>query len=152
MLKSLRDFLQQVPAFADSSHRADDTELVRLAAAALLVEAMQADHEVQPDEREAVIAALRQQFGLAQGDAERLFHTAEERVRDAVSLHEFTALLHKALTPAEKFTLLEQIWRVVLADNRLDKYEEHLVRRIADLLYLSHHDFIRAKLRAQGEI
>jgi len=152
MLKNLRDFLQQIPAFADVRDRADDTELVRLAAAALLVEAMQADHEVLPEEREAVTAALSQQFGLARNAAERLFHAAEERVRDAVSLHEFTALLNKALTPAEKFTLLEQIWRVVLADQQLDRYEEHLVRRIADLLYLGHNDFIRAKLSAQGEI
>jgi len=151
MLERLREYLQRIPAFAVPSREADERELVRLSAAALLVEAMQADHVIQPAERDAVVQALERQFGLARADAESLFHAAEERVRDAVSLHEFTALLHRHLTPAEKQDLLENIWRVVLADDELDRYEEHLVRRIADLLYLSHSDFIRTKLRAQGE-
>ena len=48
--------------------------------------------------------------------------------------------------------LIEQIWRIILADDDVDKYEEHLVRRIAELLYVSHRDFIRAKLIAQAEL
>ena len=151
MLERLREYLQRIPAFEASSRDADEQALVRLAAAALLVEAMQADHAVQPAERDAVVRALKRQFGLDRADAERLFHAAEARVRDAVSLHEFTALLHRHLSPAEKCDLLENLWRVVLADTELDRYEEHLVRRIADLLYVSHADFIRTKLRAKGE-
>ncbi len=151
MLDRLRDFLQRIPALEDPSREADDRELVRLAAAALLVEAMQADHDVQPAERETVVRVLKTQFGLDRAAAERLFRAAEDRVRDSVSLHEFTALLHRELTPVEKRSLLENLWRVVLADDALDRYEEHLLRRIADLLYISHNDFIRTKLKVRDE-
>ena len=77
---------------------------------------------------------------------------AEDRVKDVTSLHEFTSLLHGRLSNEEKVMLIEQIWRIILADDYVDKYEEHLVRRIAELLYVSHSDYIRAKLSAQGDL
>ena len=123
-----------------------------MAAAVLFVEVMHADHQVDKRERQIVMRALLESFSLSRKDAEELLQQAEERVKDVTSLHEFTSLLHSRLSNEEKVMLVEQIWRIILADNDVDKYEEHLVRRIAELLYVSHRDYIRAKLNAQAEL
>ena len=123
-----------------------------MAAAVLFVEVMHADHQVDKRERQIVMLALLESFSLSRKDAEELLEQAEERVKDVTSLHEFTSLLHSRLSNEEKVMLVEQIWRIILADNDVDKYEEHLVRRIAELLYVSHRDYIRAKLNAQAEL
>ena len=123
-----------------------------MAAAVLFVEVMHADHKVDKRERQIVKRALLESFSLSRQDAEELLQQAEDRVKDVTSLHEFTSLLHSRLSNEEKVMLIEQIWRIILADDDVDKYEEHLVRRIAELLYVSHRDFIRAKLIAQAEL
>jgi uncharacterized tellurite resistance protein B-like protein len=45
--------------------------------------------------------------------------------------------------------LVENMWRVAFSDQKLDKYEEALIRKVADLIYVSHQDFIKTKLAAR---
>ncbi|MCG6934929.1 MAG: TerB family tellurite resistance protein [Proteobacteria bacterium] len=149
MIDTLKNFLTHSLRPSMLEKQTDEWELTRLAAAVILVEVMYADHRVEASEREAVVRSLQFCFSLSPDEAHALLDQAETRVKDVVSLHEFTSLLHQHLDTDEKVNLLEQIWRIVLADEEVDKYEEHLVRQIANLLYISHSDYIRAKLRAQ---
>ncbi len=152
MISSLRKLLQKhVTADKAMSHM-DKQDLLRMAAAVLFVEVMHADHQIDKRERQAVKRALLESFSLSKQDAEELLQQAEARVKEVTSLHEFTSLLHSRLSNEEKVMLIEQIWRIILADDNVDKYEEHLVRRIAELLYVSHSDYIRAKLSARGDL
>ena len=152
MISTIRKLLNKNAARDKSMDSLDKQELIRMAAAVLFVEVMHADHQVDKRERQIVMLALLESFSLSRKDAEELLEQAEERVKDVTSLHEFTSLLHSRLSNEEKVMLVEQIWRIILADNDVDKYEEHLVRRIAELLYVSHRDYIRAKLNAQAEL
>jgi len=117
---------------------------LEVAGLALMMEIARADHSSSAEERKAIMVAARQVFGLT--DAEALMGEAETAVEDAVSLHEFTRVLNERLDRATKYRLLEQLWRVAYADGSLDHYEEYYLRKICDLLYLSHRDLIRAKL------
>lgn len=148
MLGRFRTFVDRLRNEADAALPEDE---IQLAAALLLVEVMHADHEIDDRERLAVKNALQKVFELTEEEAEAVFEIAEERAKDVIPLQRYTSILNKALPPAGKLRLLEQIWRVVFADDELDKYEEHLVRRIAELLYIRHTDFILARLRARGE-
>ncbi len=152
MIEALKNLLQGNPGTIKSDAIIDKRQLIQMAAAVLFVEVMHADHKVDKRERQVVKQALRESFSLPAKEAEKLFQLAEERVKDVTSLHEFTSTLHGRLTNEEKVMLLEQIWRIVLADDEVDKYEEHLVRRIAELLYIKHNDYIRAKLNAEAEM
>jgi uncharacterized tellurite resistance protein B-like protein len=44
------------------------------------------------------------------------------------------------------------LWQVAYADGSLDPYEEALVRKIADLIYVPHREFIQAKHRIQESV
>jgi uncharacterized tellurite resistance protein B-like protein len=123
-----------------------DTETrTRLAVAALLVEVAQIDYADDPREVDAVRAALRGAFGLDEGEIDELVHLAHEEMRDAVSNYQFTSLIQDQFDAEQRLDLLRGLWQVAFADGRLDKYEEHLIRRVADLLYIRHSDFIRIK-------
>ena len=122
-----------------------------VATAALLVEMMRADYEVQPVEREAVFRALAAAFNdLSPDETRDLLARAEERADGATSLYEFTQLINRQLDHEQKAHVVELLWRVAYADGDLDKYEEHLVRRVADLIHVPHSVFIRMKHRARN--
>ena len=123
----------------------------RLAVATLLVEIARADHDIDPAERTAIRRMLGASYGLDPASSADLLARAEHAVEESVSLHEFTSRLNDELSPQEKTGIVEMLWRVAFADGRIDKYEEHLVRKAADLLYVPHRRFIRAKLKVEGE-
>lgn len=134
---------------ADDHSSETDEHALRLATAALLIEMTRADYEVKEEERRVVNKSIKSKFKLTQSETEELISLAEEEVDQAVSSHQFTALINKAFTPEQKVKIVEYLWRVAYADAELEKYEEHLVRKLADLLYVPHPDFIAAKHRAQ---
>ena len=121
----------------------------RIASAALLVEMSRADHEVTAVERGVIESALGHVFELDASASARLYREAERHADDATSLYEFTRLINDNFELSEKENLIELLWFVAFADGELDKYEEHLVRRVADLVHVSHGNFIRAKHRAR---
>ena len=97
----------------------------------------------------AVELALREQFGLSERETRELADLAAQEAEEAVSLYQFTGLINRHFSPGEKLQVVENLWRVALADGVLDKYEEALVRKISELIYVPHRDFMQAKHRVQ---
>ena len=88
---------------------------------------------------------LNPKFGLSDEETETLFTLAEQERASATDYHQFTSLIAKNFSQDKKIKLIEYLWAVAYADGVLDKYEEHMVRRIADLIHVSHKDFMRTK-------
>lgn len=125
-----------------------DEQTFELAAAALMLEVMRADFERTEDERATALQLLKETFALSDADVEALAARAADEVDAATCLHEFVSAINETANFDDKVRLIESLWRVAYADGDLDKYEEHLIRKIADLIYLPHDAFIRAKLSA----
>ena len=119
-----------------------------LAVAALLVEVLRADYATADAERRQVVESLRGMLGLGEAECAELLAEAEQQVDKAHDLHQFTAEINRALAHEEKVRVVEQMWRVARSDETVHKYEEHIIRRVSDLLHVSHREFIAAKLRA----
>ena len=121
-----------------------------LAVAALLVEVLRADYATADAERRQVVESLRGMLGLGEAECAELLAEAEQQVDKAHDLHQFTAEINRALAHEEKVRVVEQMWRVARSDETVHKYEEHIIRRVSDLLHVSHREFIAAKLRASA--
>ncbi|MFE8071512.1 TerB family tellurite resistance protein [Marinobacteraceae bacterium S3BR75-40.1] len=149
MFQRLMQFLEEKLDQPRSTGAAPDDYQLAIAATALMLQLAGVDR--QEDERElAVILEIAgNELHVDEADQEELLSIARERAEDAISLYEFTSHLTDYLGHAERMQLLEKLWRVALADERLDKYEEHMIRRVADLLHLSPNEFIQCKLRVQ---
>jgi uncharacterized tellurite resistance protein B-like protein len=135
---------------------ADDTEVdqnrLHLAAAALLVEMSRADGEVQEGEQAAIARALRKAFDVGEQKTMELIQIAESEIADATCYHQFTSLINKNFSRQQKAQVVEMLWEVVYADAEMEKYEEQLLRRLSDLLYVPHSEFIQAKLRVKTRL
>jgi uncharacterized tellurite resistance protein B-like protein len=145
MIGRLRALLAQV---AGPGHAPVEPDRVPLAMAALLVEAARADHNVKEAELEELGTLLAVRLDIGPDEASALVHRAREAVEKSVSLYEFTRPLHEALSYAEKEDFVRKLWHVALADRRLDKYEEYLVGKVSELLYVARGDVIRLRHEA----
>ena len=146
MLKSIREFFEQ--HIGEITAPRDPQQLVRIAAAALWVEMIRADGRTEGAEREAVLRAVQAKFALSEEDARALVALADQAADDATDYYEFTTLINRHLSAQQKEQIIEHLWRVALADGEVSPREEHMVRKIADLLYVSHGAFITARQRA----
>jgi len=149
MLKRIKTALGNITGSSDKSVEKGNAESLEFSVAILLVEVMHADHQLDEQEISMVIQLLQQQFELDEAAARNLFSQANEKMKDVVSLHQYTSHVNATLSYQEKKILMTNLWRIVFSDGRIDKYEEHLVRRVADLIHVGHKDFIKAKHIAQ---
>ncbi|HSW13865.1 MAG TPA: TerB family tellurite resistance protein [Solimonas sp.] len=117
-----------------------------LAVAVLLLETARADFEHAEQELQAARHILAEMFSLDQTALDRLMTQAEAEARLAVSLHGFVTELNRTLDGAAKTGLIGSLWRVAHADGQVHPQEEHLIRRLADLLHVPHHEFVRQRL------
>lgn len=144
------DLIKQL--FGDAPDDGMDGEArLRLAGAVLLLEIAKADFELDKRELASIEQALSDQFQLDPEDAAELLREARQEHADVTSLQPYVEALNRNLTRQDKRELLDGLWRVAHADGVLDAHEEHMMRRIADMLYLSHADYIQAKLKITGQ-
>jgi len=129
---------------------ADVERRLRLATAALFIEMMRADFEVTEEERHKLEALVRETLELDESETRELLAAAEREVESSVELFQFTRLIDEAFTREQKAKVVERLWRIAYADENVDRLEEHLVRKIANLLHVSHRDYIAAKLAAKS--
>ena len=144
LLKKLKDLLgSESAATGEGEHRT-----LELACAALMFEVARADFSVETTEQDAVTSLLTAQFNLSADEVSTITEAAIEQADAATCLFEFTRTLNELASAEQKRNLLAMMWRVAMADNDLSRYEEHVIRKVADLLYVPHGDFIAAKQSA----
>lgn len=134
------------------SGSADREAALRLATAVLMIDVARADHVFEESEFDSMLRLIESHFELSPEQAAALVNAAGEKADDMVSLFEFTQLLHKQLNETEKARIVSLLWQVAYADGRLDKYEDALVLKISDLLYVSRGRVMRLKHDAQQSI
>jgi len=150
MLTAIRNFFDKHLATPSNDSPADAERRVQMATAVLLIEVARSDHEFSESERQTVLGSIQRRFGLSVEAAEELLALAEAQSHEAHDIFQFTSRIDATFSIEEKVRLIEELWRAAYADSVLHQYEEHLIRRVADMLHLSHQQFITAKLRVIG--
>lgn len=150
MLAAIRDFFDRRIAPCAGEDGKDAEHRLKVAAAVLLVEVARSDHEFTAAERESVLASVQRNFGLTEAEAHELVVLAEAESNEAHDIYQFVSAINAGFAPERKALLVEELWRAAFADSILQGHEEHLIRRVADMLHLPHSQFIAAKLRAMA--
>lgn len=151
MLRTLKDLFDSFAAPAQADAMVTERK-VQLATAVLLVEVMRADPEIDDAEHATTMAALRDKFALGDDEIERLIELATTTAREAYDYQRFTAAINQAFDLERKVQVIELMWQVAYADGHLHARESHVMRKVADLLYIPHADYITAKLRARDTV
>jgi len=146
MLTKLQTFFDR---YLDEK-RQDETPLehrLQLAASALMVEMIHVDETVTDHENKKIRVLIKQRYELDEAEIEDLIDLAHNEKHEATDYYSFTSLLNTHYTQQQKIKLVEDLWHIAYSDDKLDKYEEHLLRRLSELLHVPHQDFIRTKHR-----
>jgi len=123
---------------------------VEAAVAILLMEVARADFDVAEEELEVIRRTLIRDFAMEEAAAADLVRHAAAEVDDSTGFFPFVRLLNERLDAEQKRQVVETLWRVAYADAGKHHLEESIIRQIADLLYVPHSEFIRARLRAEN--
>ena len=147
MLNKLSDFLSTIIAPANADGRPEHT--LQLTTAVLLIEVMQSDAESTDEEQATILKILKERFQLPDAEVAQLSELGHRTAKAANDLHQFTSLINRELDLPEKVRIIEYMWQVAYADRQISAHENHLMRRMADLLHISHGDYVAAKMRAK---
>ena len=116
-----------------------------LAICILMIEVSKSDDEFDDVERDKILKILQSKYNLDENQLETLMIIANQKNEDMISLYEWTSIINSTYQYAERVKILQSLWQVAHADNIIDKYEDYTIRKIADLIYVKHADFIKAK-------
>ena len=144
-------WLEQLGASAEAADKVNDAALLERVSAHLLIEVARADFDIGEDEIGAIGEAIKKTSTLADEEIDGIIAEANSEVEQALSYHQHVRTINDHFDPAMRQRLVEQMWRVAYADGRLDRYEEAFIRKFCDLIYVSHKQFMQAKLRVTGE-
>ena len=146
MIKNLqRFFVEKIQSISGGTQGRAPERALQLATASLLIEVSRADYHIDASERRTIVNAVQKFFSLSREETDEIIALAESEMDDATCLHQFTRLVNEHFDYPQKLKIVELMWRVCYADLDKDKYEEHLIRKISELLYVSHSDFVRMR-------
>lgn len=149
MIDSIVSFFKEKVIPADNDKEVSQVHTAKVAACAILLEVANADNEFTEDETASIYKALSHLYGLDYKEIKELIDIANRQNKEAIDLWQFTNLINQYYTLEQKMLLMEHIWRVILSDNTLDKFEDYLARKLKSLLRLSHEEWVETKMRAK---
>lgn len=153
MIKRLAEKISSAFAATDAAEPDKHARMqaIHMATAVLMTEVARADYEYDESEFDLLLTLVTRHFQISPEEAGELANAASETAEDYVSLHSFTQLLNQHLNEREKEHIVSLLWQVAYADGRLDKYEDSLVLKISDLLYVRRGRVMRLKYDANPQ-
>lgn len=149
MIATIQTLLKKY-MLAPKDEQLDREQALRMAAVALLMEVARADSGINDEERRVILRIIERYYSVSAGQALEIAAAAESHADDLTSLYPLTRLLTSECSLEERIDIVRLLWKVTFADGHVDKHEEHLVRKVADLLYVPHNQFIRTRLQESG--
>jgi uncharacterized tellurite resistance protein B-like protein len=148
MILRIKQFFETRLIITEISTQNEIEHKLKLTCAILMLEMIHVDEHAHESEEKVIRKTLRQQFALSKDETEELIELAHEEKLDATDYYKFTSLINNNYSQQQKTKLVEQLWKIAYADKVIDRFEEHLVRKLAELLHVPHKHFIQAKHRA----
>lgn len=150
MILRIKKFFETRLLINSESTQGDIEHKLKLTCAILMLEMMHVDEHADKNEEKVINKILKQQFDLNKAEITELLELAHEEKLDATDYYQFTSLINEHYTQQQKINLVEYLWQVAYADKVIDRFEEHLVRKLAELLHVPHKHFIQTKHRADN--
>ena len=156
MFKNLRKLLSGVnPELANTisvSSSGNKHTKVEVATCALFIELAKSDGEFSQEERDLIIIQMKNLFSLEKKYIDDLMLLAEEKVKQSISIYEFTGIINKSFSQEEKIELLENLWKLIYRDEKLTAYEDHMIKRIGATMNIEHKQIINSKLWVKQQL
>jgi uncharacterized tellurite resistance protein B-like protein len=148
----LQDKMQNSSPEAVEKREENHHKKLQVATGALFIEMAKADGDFSDEERQRVIHIMQNTFNLDEDCVHELIELSEKKLEESTSVYEFASIINKHFSREEKLELLEGLWKIIYVDDKLDKYEDRLVKVIGGMLNVDHKDIINAKLMIRQQL
>ncbi|WP_340679864.1 TerB family tellurite resistance protein [Paraglaciecola sp.] len=148
MLKNIQEWFKTQ---LEDKSASEESNTIELATAVLFYEVMRADREFTESEELSYRQQLVKHFSLSETDLQTLCNMTKVKAESAVDYQQFTKVLNDLYNPEQKRSILDSLWSLAYADHVLSPDEDYTIRKIADLLYIPHSQFIQSKLAIQPD-
>ncbi len=156
MFENLKKILSNEGSEPFKSEAADKSgnykKQLQIATAAIFIEMAKADGVISDDERDLIIISLKKRFNLNEQDIDELIELSKAKLDESISLYEFSSTINKHFTTDDKMELLKNLWRMIYADEKLNRYEDQLIKLIGGMLHMEHRRIIDAKMLIRKEL
>ena len=151
MLTRIKDFFNEnLVTGVKAADESPSNDKVAIATCALLLEMAHTDAEFSDIEEEEIKAIIQSRFGLSEDKVKEIIELSNLELEESLDLWQFTNLINENFSKDEKIKVIEYVWQVIYADEKVDKYEDYLIRKLSYLLSLDHKDMIDAKLKVKN--
>ena len=123
----------------------NDSHEIQLSATCLLLSVAEADEILEEQELDTIQDILKDFFSIADNDAHKLIHEAQDKMKNATGLFEFGQHLNSVFDPGDKLDFISCVFEVAYADGNLHYLEHHTVKKIANILNLNREDILNSK-------
>ncbi|MBA6232078.1 MULTISPECIES: tellurite resistance TerB family protein [unclassified Colwellia] len=149
MLTKISSFFQNLANdLADNATKDNANEVtIELACAVLLCEVMRADGHFDQHEQAKLAILLVEQFNLNEEEVKQVIDEALMQSEQATDFYRYTSKINQHFSIEQRITMVEHLWKMAYADGELVSIEEHVIRKIGDLLQLRHAEYIQTKPR-----
>jgi len=145
---NLKNFFQ-TPYLDESTDKEFLEKKIQIATCALFLEIANSDEHFSEEERNTIIEILKNEFFLSEEEVQALIEKTEHRLDESIDLWQFTNLINQNFSDEDKIKVLENLWKIIYADKKLDTYEDYLAHKIANLLHLPYKTIIETKLKVK---
>ena len=119
------------------------------AIAAILIEAALIDQDFGKKERDIIAKILKTHFELSEDyNVNELIEETVSKLESSGDLITYTRTIKENWDLKNRIEIIEMMWKVCLIDNKLEPYEDMLIRRVSGLIYVSDKDRKKAKSNA----
>jgi len=127
----------------------DDTLISYLVS--LFVEVSRVDYKIDEKEINFIIEILAKEFNFNLDLIKEKLNIVRTSER-LIGYHPITKYLNENFDNNFKKKVVLGLWKIAFINNDLDKYEDHLVRKVSDLLYINHADNMLLRNKAKEDL
>jgi len=127
----------------------DDTLISYLVS--LFVEVSRVDYKIDEKEINFIIKILAKEFNFNLDLIKEKLNIVRTSER-LIGYHPITKYLNENFDINFKKKVVLGLWKIAFINNDLDKYEDHLVRKVSDLLYINHADNMLLRNKAKEDL
>ena len=113
--------------------------------AALLIHAAKIDEIYSEKEKKIIINFIENNMKY-DNQVKIVLKKAEKLEEDSNQLLNYTKIIKDSSTKI-KSEIIEQLWKILISDNKVDIYESNLIRRICGLIYFSDKESGEIKMK-----
>jgi uncharacterized tellurite resistance protein B-like protein len=151
MMDLLKKFFTKTSDEVSAAESVQTSRDVRIATCALLLEMAKIDGKFSELERKSIVEVLENSYQLSAERATAFMEAADEQLEKSIDLWHFAKRINVNYSTEEKIKIIEMVWQIIYTDGILDKHEDYLAHKLANLLRLSHEQLIEAKLKVIHE-